>query len=316
MNSRVSQMDLRPYLEAYRAVEESFVPTVKQQHYLIGLAQTDQVFPLFSSILDRTIVQWSDISRKEVSLLIRELLKRTQLSNAQLDVMKQMYTDLTEVSKRLKRELTSWEQITVYDFRFLIKSPDRFRLIPIDRPIECHSDYEYGYQLSDYCQDSKMYYLKFYELMMLDYDGITIDQLEQTLSPHFDRYLFRIYSTHNGFHVFVVSHRIHHRIALDTMKVLGCDIYYCLFSSKYGYKIRLSPKLHRDETFLAKYIKEIGTLPADSSLIQLMELHDAFIEQHLDSSGRVHLHTYAGARPCSDWNSPGHSALGVDHEVH
>ena len=270
-------MDLTVYIDAYS--KRTYIVSEKQKAYITSLCRTNAVFPCMSNILKRAITEWTDLHKEDVSTVIKTLMSQIPLSIRQKGQVMEQYANIEAISQRLHREVKSLDDLSVSDFRFLMKSPDRFYLIPRDRPIQCRDDYEYGYQISDYCEDRKMYYVKFFDLMMLDYDKIDLVELEARLSIRND-FCYRIYETHNGFHVFVTSQRFPHKLesTLMLMKELGCDPYYCLFSYKYGYKIRLSPKKGRDELFLARYVKTIGE-NEDMGCRRLLRIHDFFIEQ-------------------------------------
>ena len=280
-------MDFSGYIREYR--ERSYCLTDKQKQYILALSRSvddsirndDIPKELFVSILNHPVTAWTDLTKDDVSILIKTLLTRVRLSVNQRKELERLYPDestrIKQINDRLHRSITSLDDLSVRDYRFLIKTPDRFHLIPIDFPLKCEEEYEYGYQQSTHCANGKMYYLKFYNLMMLDYDAISLDQLKQKLFPFQERFRFRIYVTCNGFHVFIISCRIPHRICFDLMKALECDPYYTLFSYKYGYKIRLSPKLGRSETFLAQLVEEFGQASPEPELMELMDLHDRFI---------------------------------------
>jgi len=273
----MDRIDLNQLIQEYH--EKPYCISEKQKNYMMFLADTPNVFPVLSDILRKTISSWSDLTKEDVSNGINQLLSRKRCTMYQILIIKSLYTDLKEISQRLHREISTWEELSLRDFKFLLKSPERFHLIPKDHPLICDIDYEYGWQESNYCEHSKMYYLKFYNLMMLDYDNITLEELTNKLQQY-TQFLFRIYRTYNGFHVFVMSHELPHNneMILNLMKSFGCDPYYCLFSFKYGYKIRLSKKKDRNETFLCQYVTTIGDVSLEhEKCTELMQIHDDYI---------------------------------------
>jgi hypothetical protein len=152
-----------------------------------------------------------------------------------------------------------------------------------NHPLISTSTYEYGWQESDKSPEGKMYYIVFYDLLMVDIDNcktIDIDALSsQLISMNLSGHLYR---TYNGFHVFITSRPINHKTAEAKyiMSVLACDIYYVTFAYLNGFKVRLNPKLREDEMIAAEYIGKIGTRPEDPELVKLLELHDKYIVQH------------------------------------
>ena len=97
-------------------------------------------------------------------------------------------------------------QIIKHNFKKLIKNPNRFNLIPKSIPLICQDDFEYGFQIYNDKPNYKMYYLRFYKLMMLDFDGITFEILKDKLQSFMDNgFVFMIYQTFNGYHAFILN---------------------------------------------------------------------------------------------------------------
>ena len=154
-----------------------------------------------------------------------------------------------------------------------------------NHPIISAPDYEYGWQESDKCPDNKMYYIVYYDLLMVDLDNQDIDIQHLNILLTTLNIIGRLYKTYNGYHIFVTSHPIYHKSpeAKYIMKRLGCDLFYSTFSFLNGFKVRLNPKNHDDEITAAQYIGPVGLCPnklEDTRLLQLLLLHDNYIEQH------------------------------------
>lgn len=155
-----------------------------------------------------------------------------------------------------------------------------------NHPIISTDKYEYGWQESLKCPDGKLYYIVFYDLLMVDLD-INIDTptilnsiasilLEFNVSG-------RLYKTYNGYHLFITSKPINHKSteAEYLMKILQCDMFYIRFSYFNGFKVRLNPKNRDDECIAAEYISTIGNVSEDPSLIELLEIHDIYLHKHI-----------------------------------
>lgn len=150
----------------------------------------------------------------------------------------------------------------------MVKSITMFTLKRHDTPLKWTPEYEFGYQESDKCTDNKMYYIKFYQFMMMDYDHVPLDyvltKLDNMKRVLQGSFLFYIYKTYNGFHVFLMSHCFgyYDTDTHDLMMFLGCDQWYIVFCSKNGYKIRLNPKITRlnnaPEKVVAEFVQSYG----------------------------------------------------------
>ncbi len=138
------------------------------------------------------------------------------------------------------------------------------------------TDYEYGIQVSKKCVNSQMYYLKLYNLMVIDYDNVNIETVIKKLKSFKDDYLFKIYKTYNGYHVLVVSHVLPYNDENSTKLsyIFDSDKMYTLYSKFNGYNIRLSPKIGYNETITHEYIMDYGRgkiLKQFEKLIDLFE---------------------------------------------
>lgn len=141
-----------------------------------------------------------------------------------------------------------------------------------ETPVKATSSYEFGWQTSDLCANGKMAYMKFYNICMVDYDSKDLKSLLLKLEPYSDTMSFSIYETYAGYHVYVTSHYIDHRNAFHFMIVLGCDIWYAQFCLRYGFNIRLSKKLNRDEQFVERWVANYGYATPISKILKLIKL--------------------------------------------
>jgi hypothetical protein len=253
------------------------------------------LFELFENLCKHEIRDWRDLTSSDYSYLVYALKKQIPLNERQLLMCKSSFKTLEEVSKRLNRTVDTWDAIYLFDYILLMKNPNRFQIIPYAIPLKCEFDYEYGKQLYIHKKnlvdpgerDYQMFYLRFYNFMMLDFDKISYDELLHRLNPLVEKgHYFRIYQTFNGFHVFVCSEMFpfNEKRSMSLMKMLQCDHFYCLFSYKFGYNIRLNKKYSRNEDFVAKYHSSLG--PEEHYLPELailMNIHDAYLEKHANN---------------------------------
>lgn len=151
-----------------------------------------------------------------------------------------------------------------------------------NHPLEATPDYEYGWQESKLCPNNKLYYITYYDILMIDCDTHTMDQkwIEDTLKLF--NFTGRIYKTHKGYHIFITSQRLHYKNpqCKNIMELLGCDFYYIVFCSMNGFKVRLNPKIEYSEFIAAEYMCTYGDAEEDPEIINLLHIHDNFLQEH------------------------------------
>jgi hypothetical protein len=235
-------------------IEEVYNPEEKEKYLNIDLISLDKV---------------------QIFNLIKELKKIIPANMLYLTSLYHRFSGW-HIKKLLKKE-DGDAIITQYDAELILKTPDKFSLWLKEHPIRSEEHWEYGWQENSAFTDGKMEYLKFYDMMMLDYDNFEYDELISHLKG-FVNHRFRIYKTYAGFHVFITSDIIPYNsdYSKDISKYLLSDIHYNIFCSKTGYKIRLSPKLGRTEIKLCEYITDLGTVPTNELCSYLIKVHDKF----------------------------------------
>ena len=287
-----NEVDIDYYYEQYLADQEKEKPTEKQLEFFQSVLNdvtengklTERILIRFGEdetrVLQETIDNLETLTKTKLTKLLNKLRPMKLVSEKQIEALER-FMKLELIKDQYN--VNSFSELTHGQYSQIMKNlfhPGRFSLTVVDHPLISEFDYEIGYQTSDLCEDKKMFYLKFYNLMMLDYDypdGKKEDTLKKLIEM-FREFSVRIYETHNGFHVFILSYPIDHDkdSTYNLMMFLGCDKFYCLFTRKHGYKIRLSPKIGRDENFVAKFVHEHGDniLP---ELKRLMIIHDLYI---------------------------------------
>ena len=191
---------------------------------------------------------------------------------------------LEELCQILRQDSIVLTEITLSQYNRIMTikfEPIKLHLFCTHHPVEIGENYEYGWQESRAFLNNKMWYLCFPHLFMADID--TADQLETVREKVLRAKLTaRIYSTFKGLHVFITSERIHHRSERSSQlsEYFGTDIYYKIFSQRYGYKVRLNCKIGRDEITAATFLEKIGDAPELDEFIELMNIHDELISKH------------------------------------
>jgi len=106
-------------------------------------------------------------------------------------------------------------------------------------------------------------------------------------------YLFAVYQSSNGFHIFCLSHKKYYKDNIDFQLKLKSDYFYAIFSNIRGYSIRLNRKMadymsymrHKDTTpSIYKFIQNIGTGQGDPRLLELMKIHDLYVKKFENST--------------------------------
>lgn len=133
----------------------------------------------------------------------------------------------------------------------------------------------YGiYNQHNLYKNSNMDLIIFDSLMVLDYDNLSYNEVCNILEEVDET--FTIYETYNGYHAYCISSTYNRKNykTLQLMYELKCDQVYISFCYEYGYCVRLSNKINRDEKFVEKFIGKIGTKPEDKELVNLVNIKD------------------------------------------
>lgn len=196
--------------------------------------------------------------------------------------------NLEEVGKLLKRPIHSVQDIKYTDYLNLLFGIGRFTFSRI-KTFKCDSQdiifyKDYMYE-SGYEQFGKIYYIKFYDLFMLDYDSQDdiLEQRVNLLCKEDPSLSFYLYKTFKGYHLFCVSQRIEHQ-SYDNILMqdrLHGDPWYANFSYNYGYKIRTSHKESQKIDRISTFVKQIGSGQIDPYCLELLKIHDDMISKNL-----------------------------------
>jgi hypothetical protein len=254
--------------------------SVKQINYLENLCANLDVLPLAAATtyLKRQIHSMYELTRMEFIRFIYHLRAKQPLRPHQLQEIRENYVE-EKLAVIFKVPEIRYEELRYFHYQVLFEN--RFKTTYHDHPLENgrvgECDYEYGWQESALCLDGKLYYLKFYDFLMLDYDKLTLEEVLAKLQPFLAEYQFRIYQTYAGYHVYLISHQMNHRYAKEFMRQLDCDFFYTKFVYNNGFKIRLTKKEGRPEEFLEKFCLEVGEGQQDSRCLSALEIRARFL---------------------------------------
>lgn len=165
-----------------------------------------------------------------------------------------------------------------------------------DQILVKNDKYEVGYE-----HYAEIYYIKYYYLFMLDIDSLDDEVLEriERFCQTYPQYLFALYRTTKGYHLFCLSHTINHQTADNVLlqDELHGDPWYTTFSYNYGYKVRMSHKKtcvtadvsneegHSDSPYIAKFMRNIGTGKETTYCRNMLDIHDKLLllDLHYDT---------------------------------
>ena len=193
------------------------------------------------------------------------------ISNNAINTLKEHNISIKTINDILNTDYKYYYELTMGNFnRISFKFPNinlefvinKFQIIPKDFILEYTNEWEYGYQISEKCIDDKLYYLKFYNLVMIDFDNKDYEKINILMKNFIElidkKAVFYVYETENGYHIYLMSKLIDHlHPSLPVfLKFFQCDPYYIVFTVKNGFKIRLS--LKKKNTFVERFVECVG----------------------------------------------------------
>ena len=266
--------------------------TGKQKIYLINTYNNiylnkniDELLIFCNSIISREIKQIDNLNYSETKLIIDKLHTKLKIINFGNEI------GIKNLSILLNKKINSINDLTRKDYNNIIFNPninfnhclDNLHLIfKKEKIIERYLDYEYGEQDTEICENNTMKFLKFYDFLMLDYDNINENQLDNILTNselNLENHLFYIYKTFNGFHLFYMTETLLHnkKETAFFMKMMNCDSWYIIYSYKNGFKIRLNKKKNRNEEYIHKFLKKCGKSKPNLKCLEYINIIDKYL---------------------------------------
>lgn len=222
----------------------------------------------------------NEFNRSEKSSISR--LQRLQI----LD----LGVDAKIASMILRTEIKSMDQINYTGYKTIMgvfsKRGNGINLRTDDRYEIRNEKWSYGYQVTKQGIDGIFWFLKSDYYLMVDVDDDTESVSFESLDVISRRLALRarVYKTTKGFHVFVTSEEIPRsdQRSDTVMSEFGCDLWYQLFSIKFGYKVRLSRKNGRPNEVIAEYLYTVGDpeIPELPEIIDYLRIHDQYVRRH------------------------------------
>ena len=145
-------------------------------------------------------------------------------------------------------------------------------------PIAKNNFFEIGWQIHD--DKPPLSYLSFYNLLMIDWDEMTLMEIEEILKREASDLNFAIYQTYKGYHGYCITkmYNIDYK-TLKFMKKLQCDPHYIQHCIQNGFILRLNKKHDRkDEDFVENFVKYIGNSHAHPLLHMLLKIKDITLQ--------------------------------------
>ena len=219
------------------------------------------------------------------------------ISNNAINTLKKHNISIKTINDILNTDYKYYYELTIGNFnRISFKFPNinlefvinKFQIIPKDFILEYTTEWEYGYQISEKCINDKLYYLKFYNLVMIDFDNKDYEKINILMKNFIElidkKAVFYVYETENGYHIYLMSKLIDHLHPSLPMflKFFQCDPYYIVFTVKNGFKIRLS--LKKNTTFVEKFVECVGNKDnIDQKCLKFIDLIEVKM-QHISQS--------------------------------
>tara|TARA_R110001632_G_scaffold225762_5_gene358952 strand:- start:1139 stop:1858 length:720 start_codon:yes stop_codon:yes gene_type:complete len=226
-----------------------------------------------TKIFKREIKSLNELNKLEIKFIINYLKDSQLLTTTQLIEIREKIS-IEKITEIFKGKIKSYNELTQYNYNLLLGL--NFKTKYIDHPIKSCNEYEYGWQESELCENQKLFYFKFFDVLMLDYDNLNLQEVLSRLKEKEETCKFKIYETYAGYHVYLVSEFINHKYAEEFMTDLDCDFFYIKFTIHHGFKIRLSKKLNRNETFIEKFVMDFGKAEDEKKIIKLIKIKENF----------------------------------------
>jgi hypothetical protein len=186
----------------------------------------------------------------------------------------------------LKRDYPNLSNITKEDYKNLIlelKKMGLFLPVFINKNNYEFTDIEKTkyYTVSDQhnkIKNTTMKVMVLKNMMMLDYDGISLEEVKNFLKKSNEKY--EIYKTFNGYHAYCLSKSYYFRDykTLQIMKTLGCDELYISYCYNLGVCVRLSKKQDREEDYIEEYVCSFGNNNENDTLRNLLIKKDKLLQ--------------------------------------
>jgi hypothetical protein len=257
------------------------------EDYLTNFQKVFNKMSIGSETLNSLNIKYTDYIK-----LTKYMEQNILLNEDEYNIISNFFT-ISEINNTLKRIIMTYNDLRMYDLRKLLRyNPYLSFNIMIDdkknipknnvKILAYTNQFEYGIQESKSCLNKQMYYIRFYDMLILDYDNINYEQLIDILSKYSDNYLFRIYKTYKGFHVFVISHIITYNNCIEEAKLFESDLMYIIYSKYNGFNIRLTPKIGYNEIITHEFICDYGKGKMEESFIDILEIFDSLNKGHIN----------------------------------
>ena len=278
----ISNKQLHYINNLIKLIDDTLKVKIKEETLIIKFCQTLDIVDMdIKEILHKLSIN-NNLDDNDIFSLIELLKKYVSASFSEILSIFNIYNK-QDIERLLKLDDKQKLFISIKDAQFLLGGPDKFKPWIKEHPIVCEDEFEYGWQESELCQDRKLFYLKFYNMMMIDIDNQNLknDELISSLKQ-IKMFHFRLYKTYNGYHIFITSQLIKYNDpkVMEITRILKGDLFYAMFSNKTGFKIRLNKKLNRLEEKVVEYIGEVGNCKEDKICIDLINIYNKYINLH------------------------------------
>lgn len=141
------------------------------------------------------------------------------------------------------------------------------------RILESTEDYAYVVHTQENC-----YAISYRDLFVVDYDCPQRIQILHRYVRNNPWCTFRLVRTTKGYHAFLTSRPIHHRLGIELLHLLRSDPLHMLSSFHRGYGVRVNQKSIDERPYRETQV--MGTAPEDPRLVALYQLHLQYYERN------------------------------------
>lgn len=195
-----------------------------------------------------------------------------EMINENVDIQHPQLSDPRFRNMILKDNIPSFEIIQLFSqgVKHTMRKPQRV----------LHDDEDYYIAID---LNTNTYYVCYKNLLMVDIDfykkegDLTTEDIIKLFQKYCKNkpYRFKLYSSRNGIHAFLISQKCNYKQKEDIqiMLDLESDFYYTVYAYLRGWSVRLNKKRDDMEDVLYKYICDVGDAEEDEHLVKLVNLH-------------------------------------------
>lgn len=225
----------------------------------------------------------SELAKDDISTLIKYSKKDKSPTERQKQMLKNLCVYLDIETPTILTMKKFEDTLKMLENRYDVFIPYYINTSRITYTIQTKmNNYFIGTQhhIKDELVQQDMKVIVFKDIVMVDYDNITLDEVLKKITPF--PYTFWVYQTTRGFHVYVMNKlfNLQDIATHQLMYKMGCDKWYISFTKCYGTVVRLEPKTGRQEIFVEKFTRQVNNCFVLPEIQSVIEIKDAIIRNN------------------------------------